>query len=58
MIHESEGYGWKHRDLIYFPGVSLDGVRKSTKNLSPDGSSPGRDLNQGPLEYKTGMQAT
>jgi hypothetical protein len=54
-----KGYGRKRvRDLIYFRGICVDGVRKSTKNLSQNSRSPGRGLNDGLLEYKAGIQPT
>jgi hypothetical protein len=42
-------------DLIYryYPVIRLEELRKTTKNLSHDSRSPGRDLNLGPPEYDT-----
>jgi hypothetical protein len=37
---------------INYPVVFPDGLRKTTKNLSQDRRSPGRDLNLGPPEYE------
>jgi hypothetical protein len=44
--------------LRYYPGILLNGPRKTTKNLSPDSLSPGRDLYPGPHEYEEGMLTT
>jgi hypothetical protein len=42
------------RDLIlrYYPGIHLQGLRETTKNLSQDSRSPDRDINPGPPEYE------
>jgi hypothetical protein len=45
-------------DLRYFPGIYLDGLRKTTKNLSQDILSPGRDLNPGLTEYESEVLTT
>jgi hypothetical protein len=37
------------------PSIFLEGLRKTTKNLSHDSRSPGRDLNTGPPEYEAGL---
>jgi hypothetical protein len=39
--------------LRYYPGISLWGLRKTTK--SQDSRSPGRDLNSGTPEYEAGV---
>jgi hypothetical protein len=44
--------------LRYYPGIRLEGLRKTTKNLSKDSRSPGRDLNLGPPEYEAGVSIT
>jgi hypothetical protein len=45
-------------NLRYYPGISLEGLRKTT-NKPPLGSrSSGRDLNTGPPEYDAGMLTT
>jgi hypothetical protein len=46
------------RDLIqgFFPGIG--GTEKNNKNLSQGSRSPGRDFNQEPPEYKTGVLTT
>jgi hypothetical protein len=41
--------------LRYYPGIRLEGVKKTTKNLRQDSRSPVRDLNLGPLKYKAGV---
>jgi len=38
--------------LRHYPGIRLVGPRKTTKNLSLDSQSLGRDLNPGPPEYE------
>jgi hypothetical protein len=43
--------------LSYSPGLCREGLRKTTKPLSHDSRSPGRDLNPGPLEYEAGLLA-
>jgi hypothetical protein len=42
-------------NLRYYPGICLEGLRKTTKNLTQDNRSPGRDLNPGPPEYEAGV---
>jgi hypothetical protein len=37
----------------YYAGICLEGLRKTSKNLSQDSRSPGLYLNQGPPEYCT-----
>jgi hypothetical protein len=42
---------WKEAvvaNLSYYPGICLEALGKTTKNLSQDSWSPGRDLNPGP----------
>jgi hypothetical protein len=39
-------------NLKYYPGICLEGTRKTTKSLSQDSQSPGPDLNPGPTEYE------
>jgi hypothetical protein len=36
--------------LKYYPGIRLEGLRKTTKNLSQDSRYPGGDFNPGPPE--------
>jgi hypothetical protein len=36
----------------YYPGISLEGLRKTTKNLNEDSRSPGRNLNLKSPEYE------
>jgi hypothetical protein len=38
--------------------ILLDGLRKTTKNLSQDIGCPDRDLSPGPPEYEAGVLAT
>jgi hypothetical protein len=45
-------------NLRYYPGTRLEGVRKTTKSLSQDSRSPGRDLNPGPAEYEARVLTT
>jgi hypothetical protein len=44
------------RGLIirYYPGIRVEGLRKTTKNLSQDSRSPGRNLKPGSSEYEAG----
>jgi hypothetical protein len=49
------------RDLIlrYYPGIHLEGLKKSKKNLNQDSRSPGgREENPGPPEYEVGVLTT
>jgi hypothetical protein len=47
---------WKKMalDLVYYPGICLEGLRKTTKKLK----SLGGNLNQGPPEYEARMLPT
>jgi hypothetical protein len=38
--------------LRFFSGIRVDELRKTTKNLSQNGQSPGRDLKPGFPEYE------
>jgi hypothetical protein len=38
----------------YYPGIRLEGLRKTTKSLSQDSRSLGQDLNPVPHEYEVG----
>jgi hypothetical protein len=40
--------------LSYYPEIRMEGMRKTTKNLSQDSRFRGRDLNPGPQEYEAG----
>jgi hypothetical protein len=40
--------------LRYYPGICLEGLRKTTKKTRQYIRSPGRDLNPGPPEYEVG----
>jgi hypothetical protein len=41
--------------LRYYPCICLNGAKKTTRNLSQDRQSPGRDMNLGPPEYKAAV---
>jgi hypothetical protein len=45
-------------NLRQYPGICLEGLRKTMKNLSQDIQSPGRDMNSVPPEYGAGMLTT
>jgi hypothetical protein len=51
---ESKGYGGKQSwpKLRYYAGICLEGVKKTTENLSQDSWSPGQDMNPGPPAYE------
>jgi hypothetical protein len=36
----------------------MEGLRKTTRNLSQDSPSPGRNLNKGPPKYEAGVLTT
>jgi hypothetical protein len=42
-------------NLRYYPDFCLEGLRKTTKKLSKDSRSSGRNLNQGPPKYEPGL---
>jgi hypothetical protein len=44
--------------LRYYPGIYLEVLRKTTRNLSQHGRSPSRDMNPGPPEYEAGVLTT
>jgi hypothetical protein len=52
-----KGFGRKRTrpNLKYYPGIRLEGLRKTTENLIHDSRCPGRDLNPGPPEYEAGV---
>lgn len=55
-----KGYRWK-RPLPYvgyYPGIFLEGLRKTAENLSQVSRPPGRDPKPGPPEYKAGVLTT
>jgi hypothetical protein len=61
MINYEMEWIWKEAIMASFEVLSricLEGLRKTTKNLSQDSRSPGRDLNPGPPEYKAGVLTT
>jgi hypothetical protein len=41
--------------LRYYPGLCLEGLRKTTRNLRQDSWSPSRDLNPEPPEHEVGV---
>jgi hypothetical protein len=45
-------------NLRYYPGIFLEGLRKTTKALSQDNRFPCQDLNSGPTEYEAGVLST
>jgi hypothetical protein len=45
-------------NLRLYPRICLEGLRKTTKNLSQDSRYPGRDLKPGPPEYEAGALTT
>jgi hypothetical protein len=44
--------------LRYYPGISLEVLRKTTKSLSHDSWSPGQDLNPRSPEYEAEVLIT
>jgi hypothetical protein len=42
----------------YYLNICLEGLRKTTRNLSQDSRSPCQDLNPGPPEYEAGVLTT
>jgi hypothetical protein len=44
--------------LRHYLYICMGWLKKTTKNLSRDGRSPGRDLNPSPPEYETGVLDT
>jgi hypothetical protein len=42
-------------NLRYYPSICMEGLRKTTKNLSQNSRCPGRDLNSWSPEYKEGV---
>jgi hypothetical protein len=43
---------------MYYPGICLEGLMRTTKNLSQDRRTSGRDLNSGPPEYEAAVLST
>jgi hypothetical protein len=41
--------------LSYYYSICLQGLRKTSKNLSQDSQSPGRDLKSESPEYEAGL---
>jgi hypothetical protein len=48
------------RGLIsrYYPGIRLEGLRKTTRNLNQDSRSLGPRIEPGPPEYEAGVLTT
>jgi hypothetical protein len=44
--------------LTYYPSIFVDGLRKTTKNLSQDSRYPDRDLNPGSPECEAEVSTT
>jgi hypothetical protein len=42
----------------YYPGIRLEGLEKTAKDLSQDSRSPRRDLNPEPSEYEAEVLTT
>jgi hypothetical protein len=38
-------------NLMYYPDIFPEGVKKTNKHLTQDSRSPDQDLNAGPTEY-------
>jgi hypothetical protein len=55
MIWKECGRKQSWPNLEYYPGIYLEGLRKTTKNLSHDNRSPDRDLNLKSREYRAGV---
>jgi hypothetical protein len=53
----SNGRGKKlsWHNLKYYPDTCLEGPRKTTRNVSQDTQSPGRNLNPGPPQNEAGF---
>jgi hypothetical protein len=50
MNDESERFERKQPCPRHHPGIRLEGLRRTTKELSQDSRSPGQDLKPGSLE--------
>jgi hypothetical protein len=55
-----KGYGRKRSwpNVGYSPSIYLEGLRKTSKNLSQDSWSPGRDSSPRPTEYDVELPTT
>jgi hypothetical protein len=55
-----KGFGTKRSwpNFWYSPGIRLENLRKTTKNIIEGNWSPGRDLNPGPPEFEAGVLTT
>jgi hypothetical protein len=56
--NEGCGRKWSWSNLRYCSGICLERLRKTTKDLSHDSRSPGRDLKPGSPEYDGGLLNT
>jgi hypothetical protein len=45
-------------NIRYYPGICLEGLRRTTKPLIQDSRYPGRDMNPGPPEYEAALFTT
>jgi hypothetical protein len=57
MIWKEYGSG-RGRTLRFYPGIRVERLVKTMKNLREDSRSLGRDLNSGPPEYEAGVLTT
>jgi hypothetical protein len=52
-------YVKRHLSLLwYYPVICLEGLAKTTKDVSQESMSPGRDLNPEPPEYEARLPIT
>jgi hypothetical protein len=58
MDWKGSGRKRTRHNLKYYPGIHLEGLRKTTEILTHDSRSPGRDLNPEPPEYEAGLLTT
>jgi hypothetical protein len=57
MIWKEYGSG-RGRILRFYPGIRVERLVKTMKNLREDSRSLGRDFNSGPPEYEAGVLTT
>jgi hypothetical protein len=57
LMMDLKGFGRKRSWLNFtvLPSIPLEGLRNTTKILSQDNRSPGRDLSPGNPEYEAGV---
>jgi hypothetical protein len=60
MNYEMKWCGRKRSwpNIKYYPGIFLEKLRKTTKDLSQDMRSTDRDLNPGSVKYEAGVLTT